>query len=244
MFFLRSPMRLIGFAVVASILFMLGPDFADFSSESMVEFTTFYVNLSVIVLAGLFMRGHVNQRTMIVLGTAFIANHYLFYAYLFEFQQNIYARFWTMFVSTLPMYFAFNYYTFLQCKCLSLLQKLGVKDETADKLVGPIGTTNMTLTFNFYATMWLVIDFCLASYATIFGLAHGMGPTESIVGIFAATNHINLFTAYDSLIILVDAVFTVVLAHRLLLDQKRPDALGLGRSMTWDKSRSIRSQVS
>lgn len=244
MFFLKSPLRIFGFLAVALAMFMMGPSFVDFSSESIVEYATFYVNLGVIVFGGLFMRGMVNQRVMVILGLSLIANHYLFYAYLALFPDNIYARFWCMFVSTLPIYLAFNYYTYFQCRLLSVLEKLGVSDARADRLVGPIGTTNLVITFNFYATLWIVSDFIVASYASIYGLLHGMPTSGSVIRIFESNNHINIFLVYETWVLLVDAVFTIILAHRVLRDQKRPDALGIGHSMTWDKTRSIRSQAS
>ena len=46
----------------------------------------------------------------------------------------------------------------------------------------------------------------------------------------------NHFFGYDTLILLVDALVTILFAFRIFQDQKKPDALGTGKYMTWDGS--------
>ena len=233
MFFIERPLHVICFLFVFAVLVSLGPSFDDFTSASIVEFTTFYVNLTVLFGAGLFMKGPVNRRFMLIYACALVANHYIFYTVLLAFQGNIYVRFWAMFLGTLPTYIMFNYYNAIQCKMLGVMERWGVKDRTADRIVGPIGTTNFILTFATYSAFWLTIDFVMAMYASLYGLAHGLVPNGSIVSIFNAHGHVNIFTLYDASIIVIDAFFTILIAHRIIRDHKRPDALGVGRHMSW-----------
>ena len=39
-----------------------------------------------------------------------------------------------------------------------------MKNEVADKIVGPIGSTNLTIVFTGYVTFWIYADFILATY--------------------------------------------------------------------------------
>lgn len=233
MFFLEKPLHVICFVFVFVVLVSIGPSFEDFTSNSIVEFTTFYVNLTVIFGAGMFMKGPVNRRFMLIYACTLVANHYVFYTVLLLFQDNIYMRFWAMFIGTLPMYIMFNYYNAIQCKMLSVMDKLGVNERIADRIAGPIGTTNFMLTFASYATFWLTVDFAIASYASIYGITHGLAADGSIVKVFNTFGHFNIFAVYDASITVIDGFFTILIAHRIIRDQKRPDALGVGRNMTW-----------
>ena len=233
MFFVEKPLHTTCLIIVCVMMLLIGPSFEDFTSESIVEFTTFYVNLSVIFGAGIFMKGHVNSRFMLIFGFAMILNHYVFYQVLSLFPDNIYGKIWSMFFGTLPVYILFNYYNFIQCKTLTMLDKMGVNEKLITKMVGPIGTTNFMLTCASYATFWLAVDFLLAIYNTVYGLSYGLAPDERITTLFAQNNHFNIFILYDSSIVVIDAFFTVLLAYRVVKDQVRPDALGLGRNMIW-----------
>lgn len=236
MFFLRSPLQTLSFLIVFAVMFSLGPSLESFTSKSLIEFATFYANLGVIACAGALLKGPINRRFIIVLSFSLIANYYVFYSALEMFTGNIYAQFWTMCLGSTSIYIILNYYTFFQCKSLSLMEKIGVPDNIADAIVGPIGTTNLMISFSFYACFWLTVDFSIAVYSITYGIIYGLPFDGRITTLFTENKHFNIFVIYDSLILLVNAFFTIILAHRIYLDQKRPDALGVGRSMTWNKS--------
>lgn len=245
MFLLEKQLSLILFLIVFIVLVSIGPSLSDFTSGSIVEFTTFYVNLAVIFGAGIFMKGQVNRRFMLIYASSLVLNYYIFYAFISFSYNNIYARFWTMFVAALPSYIIFNYYNFIQCKLLSVLDRLGVSNKVADSVVGPVGSTNLILTIANYAAFWVVIDFGMAMYASVYGVTHGLAYNESIVQMFNTNGHINIFPVYDTFITVIDAFFTIIIANRVIRDQKRPDALGVGRYMTWDSRKLIpRNQAS
>lgn len=238
---LKSLPQLLSLLIVLSILFSMGPSFSDFHYDSYIEFTAFYVNLTVLFSAGIFLKGKVNRRFIIYFGIAMILNNVIFYTWSDLFASNLYAKFWAMFVATLSWYLFFNHYNYIQCKALNFFERVGVNDALADKIVGPVGTTNLTIAINFYVVFWLVVDFMVAAYASLYGLSYGLAPRGSISAIFEQNNHINLFVMYDALIVVCNALVTILLAHRIVLDQKRPDSLGLGCNMTWDKSLSASS---
>lgn len=234
----KTSVRMLGFILLTVTLFMMGPSLVDFTSSSIIEFLAFYVHIWVIFFAGIFMRGKANRRAILVLVLSIIANHYLFYAYLEWVQGYTYAKLWCMFVAGLPMYLAFTYYTYFQSRCLAFFERIGLSDSVADRIVGPIGTTNFWILCSCYATFWAFGDFFIAVYSSVYGLVYSVPAIDGrVTAEFLSNGHVNVYIVYDSVIVVVDSVFAVLVAHRVLRDQKRPDALGIGRSMTWDKSR-------
>ena len=115
-----------------------------------------------------------------------------------------------------------------------------MKNETADKIVGPVGTTNLAIIFSGYAAFWIFTDFLLAVYCSAYGFVYGLSHDQFITDLFIANGHFNAIAAYDALILLVDAFFTILMGYRAIVDQKRPDALGVGPTMTFDASKALR----
>lgn len=239
MMFFNIPFRVIGFVFLAFSLFAIGPSLADFTSNSVVEYSLFYVSLSVIFYAGVFMKGKANNRLIFLFGVTLIINHFLFYNFLEWAGNNIYLKLWAFFVASTPMYLAFTYYTVIQAKALNLFERLGVADETADRIVGPIRSTNLGITLSTYATFWMGMDFCIATFSITYGLIYDVPVDGRITTAFTQNNHVNIYYIYDSLVMLFDAFLAIALASRVIRDNKRPDALGAGRFMTWDKTKVI-----
>jgi hypothetical protein len=237
MFINRVPTRMLGFVFLTFTLYVLGPSFQDFSSSSWVEFVVFYIHVWVLFFAGVFMKGVVNRRAVLLFGLSLVANHFLFFWFLEQVGSYTYAKLWCFVVSGLPMYLVFTYYTTIQARLLSFLDGR-VSDSVADKVVGPLGTTNFWLLCSGYATFWIVIDFLVGAYASLYGLYFDVpGVGGRITPVMVENGPFNIYALYDSIVMLTDSVFAVLLASRVLQDQKRPDALGLGRFMTWDKKR-------
>lgn len=137
------------------------------------------------------------------------------------------------------MYLGFRYYHVMQAKLMNFLDRVGVSEHQTDKIVGTVGTTNLWLMCTAYAGFRVVLDFTIAFGSTLYGLYYEVPAIGGRVTTELAQNgHPNPYVMYDVIIILVDAAFAIALTHRVTRDQKRPDALGLGRSMTWDKSRA------
>ncbi|GEA06216.1 hypothetical protein KUL42_09770 [Alteromonas sp. KUL42] len=238
MFSFNIPVRLIGFVFLSFSLISIGPSLGDFTSESIIEYAIFYVSLWVIFYAGVFMKGKANNRYVFLLGVTLVVNHYLFYAFLELSGELIYLKLWVFFVASTPMYLAFTYYTSIQATLLNFFEKIGVSDKTADKIVGPIKSTNLGIMLSCYASFWMVLDFTIAIYSTAYGLYYDVPADGKVTTAFASNNHINIYFLYDSIVILADATLAILLAHRVVKDNKRPDAIGLGRYMTWDKNQS------
>ncbi len=136
------------------------------------------------------------------------------------------------------MYFVFRYFHVLQVKLMNFLDNIGLREDQTDMIVGPIGTTNFWFMCSVYASFRVVLDFIVAFSSSVYGVYYEVPIVGGrITTVLAQNGHPNPYLLYDAIIILVDAAFTIALAHRVIVDQERPDALGLGRSMVWDKSR-------
>lgn len=241
MFTLDIPLRVITLLLLTAILFTSGPSLTDFDTNSIISFTVFYANLFVYFFAGVFMRGAVNRRYCIVLGVSIILCHYTFYSFLAFAGDNIYLKVWSFFVATIPLYVGLTFFTYFQAKALNFFERMGIKNETADKIVGPVGTTNLAIIFSGYAAFWIFADFLLAAYCSLYGFVYGLPHDQLITELFKANGHINAIAVYDTLVLVVDAFFTVLIGYRAIVDQKRPDALGVGPTMTFDASKAIRT---
>lgn len=238
------PLRVCTFLLLTVILYTTGPSISDFKAESIIEYAVFYANLSVFFFAGIFMRGVINRRFCLMLGISIILCHYFFYTFLTFAGDNTYLKVWSFFVGTLPLYLGVTYFTLIQAKCLNFLERMGVSDDVADKIVGPVGTTNLSIIFSAYVAFWLLIDFLLATYCISYGLYYGSPHNELLTPLMAANGHFNVFFGYDVLVLTVDAFFTILIAHRAIVDQKRPDALGVGPTMYFDSSKALKTSSS
>ncbi|MAI64069.1 MAG: hypothetical protein CL600_04170 [Alteromonas sp.] len=240
MFTSDIPLRVITLLILTAILFTTGPSLSDFDTNSLIQYTVFYANLFVFFFAGVFMRGAINRRYCLVIGFSIILCHFTFYSFLSLAGDNVYLKVWSFFVATIPLYVGLTFFTYFQAKLLNLLERIGVKNETADKIVGPVGTTNLAIIFSGYAAFWIFTDFLLAVYCSAYGFVYGLPHDQLITDLFIANGHFNAIAAYDAVILLVDAFFTILMGYRAIVDQKRPDALGVGPTMTFDASKALR----
>ena len=241
MFTLDLPLRVTALLVLTLILVTTGPALTDFSTSSIIEFSIFYANLFVFFFAGIFMKGSINRRFCIALGISIILCHYTFYTFLEFAGNNIYVKIWSFFVASVPLYTGVVFFNYFQAKALDLFDLIGVKNEVADKIVGPIGSTNLTIVFTGYVTFWIYADFILATYCSIYGLMYDLPHDQYITDLFKANGHINAIAVYDGILLLVDAFVTFLIGYRAILDQKRPDALGVGPTMTYEKDKSFKT---
>lgn len=239
MFSLDIPLRVITLLILTAILFTTGPSISDFNTDSIAQFSLFYSNLFVFFFAGIFMRGTINRRYCLVLGVSIILCHYSFYSFLSLAGDNIYLKVWSFFIGTIPLYIGLTFFSFFQAKLLNLFEKLGVKNETADNIVGPVGTTNLAIIFSAYAAFWIFVDFLFAMYCSLYGYAYGLQNDQLITELFKANNHFNAVALYDTVVFVIDAFFTILIGYRAIIDQKRPDALGVGPTMTFDESKAL-----
>lgn len=240
MYTLDIPLRVVALVILSVILFTTGPALSDFSASSITEFVIFYANLFIFFFAGIFMRGSVNRRFCIVLGVSIILCHLTFYTFLHLAGNNFYVKIWSFFVASIPLYVGVVFFNHLQAKTLDICERLGVRNEVADRFVGPVSSTNLSIVFTGYVTFWIYADFIFASYCTVYGLMYNLPHDQYITELFKANDHINAMEVYDGVLLVVDAFITFLIGYRAILDQRRPDALGAGPTMTYDPSKALK----
>jgi hypothetical protein len=203
------------------------------------ELALFTFQISILFFAGVFSKGTINTRLVFFNGVAYAFSHYVLLAGSHYFYGQPYALIWLPVLSLSFGYLIFFYLTFVQCKLLNVFEAWGVPDSVADSIVGKNGVTNMQFYFIQYWSIMVVIDFVWGAGLLLFGLYHGV---PMIDGSISGTMGYELFDLYDGVyffsLYCVDLVMTIVLFRKVLIDIKRPDALGIGQSMMWDKTKA------
>ena len=227
-------MRFLGFAAILAVLPVFGPSFDEFTMASSVQYIVFYGSYAMLLYAGVFMKGKSNKRLAVYFGCFCVIAHKVFMEYWAFFDGNVYAMVWIYSVSVIPGYLFFTYYNFWQAKLMDLLDILGVNKHLTDKIVGNIKTTNLQLLFSQYWLVMCVLNFFIGFALVLQGLAYRVPPDGSIsrtISQFGGFDPTGLVTA---LTVVFDLAFYAILYRKVILDQKRPDCLGVGSTMTWD----------
>lgn len=238
MLLIDHPFKTISFLALSVTVIAMGPSFEEFTSSSWVEHLSFYSYTLILFFAGVYTKGAVNRRAVLLFGICLIMNHQIYYSYLELMHNYTYAKVFVIMVGGIPTYLLFTYYQWLQSKALNVFSRCGVRDEIADKIVGPVGHSNLWMFFSGYAALYVVIDFSFSVYFGMYGLVHGVPAYGGrIAPVMLENGHPMILSYYSAIVVLIDSIFAILLTKKVLFDQKRPDALGTGRYMSWDNSK-------
>lgn len=205
-----------------------------------LNWMSYFVNVGTIFFAGVFSVGRANRYLLMTFVSIIMVSYAAILILDLVLPMSGYIR--------IHMYLAVSYmgYWMLIRRNVLTMKLNAVKNRSnsnyASQLLNamfkrdlPTRETNMSLMMVTFAKIYIAVDLIFSLSSVIYYNYIGMDFYDMFGPLLATGNYLNIPFFRDTAILIIDVAMSICLVTNVLYDGRRPDTLGIGKHVVYDK---------